>query len=77
MPVLAHDDVVVHGNPKRARDGDDLPGHLDVGARRRGVARGVFVFTFAAKLLPSLAHVPTGQIPLYAPRFCRCVICSE
>jgi hypothetical protein len=26
MPVLADDDVVVHGDAERARDGDDRPG---------------------------------------------------
>jgi hypothetical protein len=43
MPLLSDDDVVVHGNAERARDGDDLLRHLDVGARRRRVAGGVIV----------------------------------
>ena len=38
MPVLAHDDVVVHGNAERGRDLDDRLGHLDIGLRRRRVA---------------------------------------
>jgi hypothetical protein len=29
MPVLAYDDVVVHGDPGRLCDLDDLPRHLD------------------------------------------------
>lgn len=31
MPILAHNDVVVHGNPQRLGDVDDGLGHLDVG----------------------------------------------
>ena len=38
MAVLADDDVVVHGDPERARHRDDRLGHLDVGARRGRVA---------------------------------------
>jgi hypothetical protein len=40
---FADDDVVMHGNAERAGDLDDRPGHLDVGARRRRVARRVIV----------------------------------
>jgi len=43
MPLLADDDVVVHRNTERLRHRDDLLRHLDVGARRRGVAGGVIV----------------------------------
>jgi hypothetical protein len=43
MPVPSHDDMVVHLDAEPARDLDDLLGHLDVGARRRGVASGVIV----------------------------------
>ena len=43
MALLADDDVVVHQDAERLRGGDDLLGHLDIGARRRGVARGVVV----------------------------------
>ena len=43
MPVLAHDDVIVHGDAERLGDVDDRLGHLDVGLRRRGIARGVGV----------------------------------
>ena len=43
MPVLADDDVVVHGNAERFGDIDDGSRHLDVGLRRRGIAGGVVV----------------------------------
>jgi hypothetical protein len=43
MPLLAHDNMVVHRNPERLRHLDDLLGHLDVRAGRRGVAGGVVV----------------------------------
>jgi hypothetical protein len=43
MPVLADDEMVVHGNPERTRDLDDRLGHLDVGARRRGIAGRMIV----------------------------------
>jgi hypothetical protein len=35
--------MVVHGNPERTRDLDDRLGHLDVGARRRGIAGRMIV----------------------------------
>jgi hypothetical protein len=38
MPVLADNDVVVHGDAERGGDVDDRLGHLDVGLRRRRVA---------------------------------------
>jgi hypothetical protein len=43
MPVLADDEVVVHGDAERARDLDDRLRHLDVGARRGGIAGGMVV----------------------------------
>jgi hypothetical protein len=43
MPLLADDNVVVHGNAERLRHLDDLLGHLDVGAGRRRVAGGMVV----------------------------------
>ena len=43
MPVLADDDVVVHGDAERGGDIDDRLGHLDVGLRRRRVAGGMVV----------------------------------
>ena len=43
MPVLADDDVVVHGDAERARDVDNGLGHLDVGLRRGRIAGGVVV----------------------------------
>ena len=35
MPVLADDDVIVHGNAERVRDVDDCFRHLDIYLRRR------------------------------------------
>ena len=43
MALLAHDDVVMHHDAEILRRRDDLFRHLDIGARRRGVARGVVV----------------------------------
>lgn len=43
MPAFADNDVVVHGDTERVGDADDRLGHLDVGLRRRRVARGVVV----------------------------------
>jgi len=38
VPLLADDDVVMHLDAEIARHVDDLFGHFDIGARRRGVA---------------------------------------
>jgi hypothetical protein len=43
VPVLADDDVVVHGNAERGGDLDDRFGHLDIGLRGRGIAGRVVV----------------------------------
>src|SRR5438094_7840539 len=43
MPVLADDDVVVHGNAERGDDLDDCLGHMDVGLRGRRIAGGMVV----------------------------------
>jgi hypothetical protein len=43
VPVLPDNDVVVHRNAERLRYLDDLLRHVDVGARRGGIARGVVV----------------------------------
>ena len=43
MPVLADDDVVVHGNAERGGDLDDRFRHMDIGLRGRRVAGGVVV----------------------------------
>jgi len=43
MPIAADDDVIVHGNAERFCDLDDRFRHLDVGLRRRRIARGVVV----------------------------------
>jgi hypothetical protein len=52
MPLLADDNVVVHGNAERLRHVDDLLGHLDIGARRRRVAGGVVVQKDTMQLTP-------------------------
>ena len=44
MAVLADDDVVVHSDPERTRDGDDRLRHLDVGARGGRVAGRMVVY---------------------------------
>ena len=43
MPVLADNEMVVHGDAERARDLDNRLRHLDVGARRGGIAGGMVV----------------------------------
>lgn len=43
MPVLADNDVVVHGDAERRGDVDDRLGHLNVGLRRRRIAGGMVV----------------------------------
>ena len=43
MPVLADDDVVVHGNAERGGDIDDRFRHLDIRLRRGRIAGGVVV----------------------------------
>ena len=43
VPVLADNDVVMHGNAKGRGDTDDRLGHLDVGLRRRRIAGGMVV----------------------------------
>jgi hypothetical protein len=55
VSVLAHDEVVVHGNPERARDLDDRPRHLDVGARGSGVAGGMVVQEQTASTIPLIS----------------------
>jgi hypothetical protein len=48
VPVLADNEMVVHGDAERARDLDDRLRHLDVGARRGGIAGGMVVHRPAA-----------------------------
>jgi hypothetical protein len=62
MPVLADDDVVVHGDPERPRYRDDRLGHFDVGARRCRVATWVVVQQTTLRLttLNSLVFRPCG-----------------
>jgi hypothetical protein len=43
VPVLADDDVVVHGNAERADDIDDRLGHMDVRLRWGRIPGGVVV----------------------------------
>src|SRR4051812_3372080 len=43
MPVLADDNMVVHGDAERGGDLDDRFGHVDVGLRGCGIAGGVVV----------------------------------
>jgi hypothetical protein len=43
VPLLADDDVIVHGDAERRGYGDDLLRHLHIGVRRRGIARRVIV----------------------------------
>jgi hypothetical protein len=43
VSVLADDDVIVDCYPERLGRIDDHLGHIDVRARRRGVARGMIV----------------------------------
>ena len=43
MPVLADDDVVVHGNAERGGDLDDRLGHMDIRLRWRRIAGRVVV----------------------------------
>lgn len=43
MAVAADDDVIVDRDTKRAGGIDDLLGHIDIGARRRRIARGMIV----------------------------------
>ncbi len=57
MPVLADDDVVVHGDAERGGDVDDRFGHLDVGLRRRRIAGGVVVHQ-TTRL--AIAMIPLG-----------------
>ncbi len=38
MPVLADDDVIVHGDAERGGDVDDRLRHLDIRLRRRRIA---------------------------------------
>src|SRR3954468_2119122 len=48
MPVLADDDVVVHGDAERGGDLDDRLGHVDIGLRGCGIAGGVVVHKSSA-----------------------------
>ena len=43
MPVLADDDVIVHGDAERTGNVDNRLRYLDVRLRQRGIARKVIV----------------------------------
>ena len=43
MPILAHDQMVMHRNPQRPRHADDLLRHLNVCLRRCRIAGGMVV----------------------------------
>ena len=51
MPILAHDDVVVHQDAKRLGDLDDRLRHLDVGARRRRIAGRMVMHQTTARFI--------------------------
>jgi hypothetical protein len=53
VSLFADDDVVVRGNAERVRHGDNLPRHLDIGARGGWIAERVIVqnVTISATLL--------------------------
>ena len=82
MALLADDDVVVDQDSERLGRGHDLAGHLDVGARRRGVARRVsaaartsFSSVIAASPMPgtsrnssSGAFTASAKVPKRATR---------
>jgi hypothetical protein len=56
VAVLADDEMVVHGDPERARDLDDRPRHVDIGARGSGVAGGVVVHEATAQTITLIAQ---------------------
>jgi hypothetical protein len=51
VPILADDDVIVHGDAERSGDRDDLLGHLDVGLRRRRVAGRMVVHLMSGRFI--------------------------
>src|SRR6266704_2842793 len=55
VPLLADDDVVVHGDTERARDLDDRLRHRNVGARGRRVAGGMVVQETTASIIVLVA----------------------
>jgi hypothetical protein len=64
MPVAADDEVVVHRNAQRARDLDDRPRHVDVGARGGRIAGGMVVHQTTAsanglRALDFQSHMPS------------------
>jgi hypothetical protein len=55
VAVLADDEMVVHGDAERARDLDDRPCHVDIGARGSGVAGGMVVQEQTASTIPLIS----------------------
>jgi hypothetical protein len=64
MPVLADDDVIVHGDAERPGDVDDRARHLDIRLRRRWIARGVIVHD----IVPANTMLKSGEISSLARR---------
>jgi hypothetical protein len=55
VAVLADDEMIVHGDAERARDLDDRPCHVDIGARGSGVAGGMVVQEQTASTIPLIS----------------------
>jgi hypothetical protein len=55
VAVLADDEMIVHGDAERARDLDDRPCHVDIGARRGRVAGGMVVQEQTASTIPLIS----------------------
>ena len=61
VAVLADDEVVVHGDAEGPRDLDDRSRHVDVGARRGGIAGGMVVHQDDAVAESSSARLTTSR----------------
>src|SRR5215472_4587354 len=61
VAVLADDEVVVHGDAQRARDLDDRPRHVDVGARGGGSPEGWLCTRMTAVAESSSARLTTSR----------------
>jgi hypothetical protein len=55
VAVLADDEMIVHGDPERARDLDDRPCHVDISARGSRVAGGMVVQEQTASTIPLIS----------------------
>jgi hypothetical protein len=77
VAVLADDDVVMHRDAERLPGVDHRLGHLDVGAGRRRIARGVVVHEAAAFVKTMILRRQTGSGASLVPGIggcCRCLI---